>query len=49
MLNGIEKIFFFIIDYREYYIDIIVKFVVKMIEEKLVEVERVGLYKVFKF
>ncbi|XP_013005084.1 DNA topoisomerase 2-alpha isoform X2 [Cavia porcellus] len=48
MLNGTEKTPPLITDYREYHTDTTVKFIVKMTEEKLSEVERAGLHKVFK-
>lgn len=48
MLNGTEKVPPLITDYKEYHTDTTVKFVVKMTEEKLREVEAAGLHKVFK-
>ncbi|XP_010279879.1 PREDICTED: DNA topoisomerase 2-alpha, partial [Phaethon lepturus] len=48
MLNGTEKTPPLIIDYKEYHTDTTVKFIVKMVEEKLAEAKAVGLHKVFK-
>lgn len=48
MLNGTEKVPPLITDYKEYHTDTTVRFVVKMTEEKLREVEAAGLHKVFK-
>ncbi|KAM3592397.1 uncharacterized protein V6R79_018008 [Siganus canaliculatus] len=48
MLNGTEKVPALITDFREYHTDTTVRFVVKMTEEKMREVEAAGLHKVFK-
>uniref|UniRef100_A0A8D3DVJ3 DNA topoisomerase 2 n=1 Tax=Scophthalmus maximus TaxID=52904 RepID=A0A8D3DVJ3_SCOMX len=48
MLNGTEKVPPLITDYKEYHTDATVRFVVKMTEDKLREVEAAGLHKVFK-
>ncbi|XP_051925257.1 DNA topoisomerase 2-alpha [Hippocampus zosterae] len=48
MLNGSEKVPALITDYKEYHTDTTVRFVIKMTEDKLREVEAVGLHKVFK-
>uniref|UniRef100_A0A3Q2U469 DNA topoisomerase 2 n=1 Tax=Fundulus heteroclitus TaxID=8078 RepID=A0A3Q2U469_FUNHE len=48
MLNGTEKVPPLITDYKEYHTDTTVRFVIKMTEEKLREVEAAGLHKVFK-
>ncbi|XP_054622812.1 DNA topoisomerase 2-alpha [Dunckerocampus dactyliophorus] len=48
MLNGTEKVPSLISDYKEYHTDTTVRFVIKMTEEKLREVEAAGLHKVFK-
>uniref|UniRef100_UPI00358E4619 DNA topoisomerase 2-beta n=1 Tax=Myxine glutinosa TaxID=7769 RepID=UPI00358E4619 len=48
MLHGINKTPVLISDYKEYHTDTTVKFVVKMTEEKLNEVEAAGFHRVFK-
>lgn len=48
MMNGTEKVPPLITDYKEYHTDTTVRFVVKMTEEKLSEVEAAGIHKVFK-
>ncbi|XP_061873943.1 DNA topoisomerase 2-alpha isoform X2 [Colius striatus] len=48
MLNGTEKAPPLITDYKEYHTDTTVKFIVKMAEGKLAEIESAGLHKVFK-
>lgn len=48
MLNGSEKVPPLITDYKEYHTDTTVRFVIKMTEERLREVEAAGLHKVFK-
>uniref|UniRef100_A0A8C6NBV1 DNA topoisomerase 2 n=1 Tax=Melopsittacus undulatus TaxID=13146 RepID=A0A8C6NBV1_MELUD len=48
MLNGTEKTPPLITDYKEYHTDTTVKFIVKMTEEKLAEVQAAGVHKVFK-
>ncbi|XP_077595631.1 DNA topoisomerase 2-alpha [Stigmatopora nigra] len=48
MLNATEKVPALITDYKEYHTDTTVRFVIKMTEEKLREVEAAGLHKVFK-
>ncbi|XP_019745044.1 DNA topoisomerase 2-alpha isoform X2 [Hippocampus comes] len=48
MLNGTEKVAPLITDYKEYHTDTTVRFLIKMTEEKLREVEAAGLHKVFK-
>ncbi|XP_054850787.1 DNA topoisomerase 2-alpha isoform X2 [Eublepharis macularius] len=48
MLNGTEKTPPLITDYKEYHTDTTVKFIVKLSEQKLAEVEAAGVHKVFK-
>ncbi|XP_037134365.1 DNA topoisomerase 2-alpha isoform X2 [Syngnathus acus] len=48
MLNGTEKNPPIITDYKEYHTDVTVRFVIKMTEERLLEMEAAGLHKVFK-
>ncbi|KAL8576595.1 DNA topoisomerase 2-alpha [Nucella lapillus] len=48
MLQGTEKAPPMITDYKEYHTDTTVKFVVKMLPEKLAQAEQTGLHKVFK-
>nr|XP_057917582.1 DNA topoisomerase 2-alpha [Doryrhamphus excisus] len=48
MLNGTEKVPALITDYKEYHTDTTVRFVIKMTEEKLREVEAAGFHKIFK-
>ncbi|XP_077359532.1 DNA topoisomerase 2-alpha isoform X2 [Festucalex cinctus] len=48
MLNGTEKVPPLITDYKEYHTDTTVRFLIKMTQEKLQEVEAVGFHKVFK-
>lgn len=48
MLNGTEKVPPIITDYKDYYTDTTVKFVLSLTEDKLAEAEQAGLHKKFK-